>query len=228
MTTTESGRKKLWVIFNYIFLSLTANQILSPLGSVGRVGKQHFMLVKTVPGWGIILILPMIISPLSLILFILAAMTLNGNARLSDFSHKEDCSLRGILLKIVLFITCIACLCLLVVVVLLFFNNIPNVFLNLSFVFSIDFSLTFSVPAILVKWFLYILSIGDTVTFAMKLVRLTREAATKTAEAAAKATPNHTNDASPLGEGIDSAFSPPPKLEDVEVGNGCPDNAKSN
>lgn len=162
--------------------------------------------ISCVPGWGIILILAMIISPLSLVLFILAGMTLNGNARLCDFSHKEDCSLRGILLKIVLFITCIACLCLLVVVVLLFFDNIPNFFLDLSFVFSIDFRLTFSVPAVLVTWFFYILSIGDTVTFAMKLVRLTREAAAKTAEAAAKAAPNHTNDASPLGKEIDSAF----------------------
>lgn len=211
--------KKLWAIFNYIFLSLTANQILSPLGSVGTVGKQHIMLVKTVPGWGIILILAMIISPLSLVLFVLAAMTLNGNARLSDFRNKEDCSLRGILLKIVLFITCIACLCLLVVVVLLFFNNIPSFFLDLSFVFSIDFSLTFSVPAILVKWFLYILSIGDTVTFAMKLVRLAREAA-------AKATSDHTNDGatpSRLGKAMDSAFERPAEFDGVEVGNSGPD-----
>ena len=42
--------------------------------------------------------------------------------------------------------------------------------------FSIDFNLTFTVPAIiLVKWFLYILSIGDTVTTWMRIARYTKK-----------------------------------------------------
>ena len=156
-------KKILWEVFQYIFLSLTANEILGPLGSVGTIGKTHIMVVKTMPGWGVIMLLATIISPCSLVLFILLWI---------NWEEKSD--VRHVLFWLILFITCIASMCLLPVVGL-FFNNFPTFFLDLSFMFSIDFNLTFTVPAILVKWFLYILSIGDTVTTWMRIARYTKK-----------------------------------------------------